>query len=140
MHFAKKDDTNNLWKYATGLRGNDDSGENGAWKEIVVTVIRGDVKEAFSFDSMYAMAWYRRYINTPSDVVRIFDRLFENTHHHAKDHALMAIEALTVYYDSRHGKQYKVFADELRTFTIALNCHNSKAALDSFVRLHKMWG
>lgn len=140
MHFARKHDNIHLWNYVTGLRGNDDSTKNGTWKEIVTTVIRGDVTEAFAFDSMWANGWLLQYRCNHADVERVLDRLFRDTEIHAQQHAQMALSALAIYYEVRHGKDYKEFAKELRNFRDAIAMRDSKKALAAFDKLHYLWG
>jgi hypothetical protein len=140
MHFARKRDMVNLWNYTTGLRGNDDSDKNQEFKEIITTVIRGNVFEAFGFGHFYAMVRLDQCVHYPKESRAMLMRVLGETHGHARLHAVMALRSLAVYYENRGKKDDATFAATLYLFAEAISHKDEEMVMKYFISLHKQWG
>lgn len=134
-HFARKKQIGNLWKYATGLRGNDDM--TPMFKEIVITVIRGEVDYAYAFNEPSALSILNKYENNPKQTTNQLEARLTKVSLHAVHHAATALRSLAEYHvNKRHYK----FADELRLFARAVDHKDTVNILKSWKILHEMWG
>lgn len=134
-HFGRRKELKLMWNYATGLRGNDDCVAD--FKEIVTTVIRGNVKCAFSFNEYFMPDMLRDYKRDPEYYAIKFQEKLDTVEGHSVQHAHMALNALAEYY--RHKHQF-AFASELIRFGNAIGNRNASSALIHWKNLHEMWG